>query len=220
MAAASQPKYDIAVKGAGSKLGDCPFCHRALLTLVEKKVPYTTTLIDFDHKPQWLLDVNPAGSVPVMKDLETGEWIVDSGTIADHLEATHPDPPLGTLDTSPQIGLDVLPKFKNFITSNPEEAAAKEAELEACLRGLDAHLAASGPYIGGEAPCATDLAVMPRLYHMQVATKHFRDWDVPAELQALQKYMELFMVRDSWNLTHYSPELVVAGWAKHGATKI
>jgi hypothetical protein len=32
--------------------------------------------------------------------------------------------------------------------------------------------------------------------------------------------MELFMVRDSWNLTHYSPELVVAGWAKHGATKI
>jgi hypothetical protein len=44
-----------------------PFCHRALLTLVEKKVPYTTTLIDFDNKPQWLLDVNPAGSVPVMK---------------------------------------------------------------------------------------------------------------------------------------------------------
>jgi glutathione S-transferase len=68
----------------------------------------------------------------------------------------------------------VLPKFKNFITSSPEEAAAKEAELEACLRGLDAHLAANGPYIGGEAPCATDLAVMPRLYHMQVATKHFR----------------------------------------------
>lgn len=30
-------------------------------------MPYTTTLIDFDHKPQWLLDVNPAGSVPVMK---------------------------------------------------------------------------------------------------------------------------------------------------------
>ncbi len=44
-----------------------PFCHRSLLTLEEKKVPYSTTLIDFANKPQWLLDVNPAGSVPVMK---------------------------------------------------------------------------------------------------------------------------------------------------------
>lgn len=37
-----------------------------------------------------------------------------------------------------------------------------------CLRGLDAHLAAHGPFIGGAAPCATDMAVWPRLYHMQV----------------------------------------------------
>lgn len=44
-----------------------PFCHRSLLTLEEKNVPYSTTLIDFANKPQWLLDVNPAGSVPVMK---------------------------------------------------------------------------------------------------------------------------------------------------------
>ena len=44
-----------------------------LLTLEEKEVPYTTTLVDFDHKPQWLLDVNPAGSVPVMK-VRAGGW--------------------------------------------------------------------------------------------------------------------------------------------------
>ena len=44
-----------------------PFCHRALLTLEEKHVPYTSTLIDFNDKPQWLLDLNPSGSVPVMK---------------------------------------------------------------------------------------------------------------------------------------------------------
>lgn len=50
-----------------SSLFPGPFCHRALLTLEEKRVGYTTTLIDFDNKPQWLLDVNPAGSVPVMK---------------------------------------------------------------------------------------------------------------------------------------------------------
>ena len=30
-------------------------------------MPYKTTLIDFAAKPDWLLEVNPAGSVPVMK---------------------------------------------------------------------------------------------------------------------------------------------------------
>ena len=80
-----------------------PFCHRALLTLEEKAVPYTKTLIDFDAKPQWLLDVNPAGSVPVMKDLASGEWIVDSGVIVDLLEARFPQPALGTSESAPQV---------------------------------------------------------------------------------------------------------------------
>ena len=30
-----------------------PFCQRVLLTLEEKKVPYTTHLIDLSNKPQW-----------------------------------------------------------------------------------------------------------------------------------------------------------------------
>lgn len=212
-------KYDIAVKASDGKLGDCPFCHRALLALEEKNVPYTTTLIDFDNKPQWLLDVNPAGSVPVMKELETGEWIVDSGVIVDYLEKTFPQPPLGTVDSSPQIGLDVLPKMRDFIKSSPEEAAAKEADLVACLKGLNDHLAAKGPFIGGAAPCATDCAVMPRLYHMQVATAYFRGWEMPAELTALKSYMDAFMARDSWRNTAYAPEAVTKGWERHGVKK-
>jgi hypothetical protein len=70
--------------------------------------------------------------------------------------------------------LDVLGKMKAFISSSPEEADEKEAALVECLRNLDRHLAAGGAYIGGAAPCSTDMAVMPRLYHMQVATQFFR----------------------------------------------
>jgi len=33
--------------------GAGPFCHRALLTLEEKKVPYERRYIDFAHKPDW-----------------------------------------------------------------------------------------------------------------------------------------------------------------------
>ena len=108
-------KLEMWVKGdpTTSTLGDCtlyeritlhpartllhagPFCHRVLLSAEEKEVPYTKGYIDFAAKPDWLLEVNPSGTVPVAKDLETGEWIVDSGVIADHLEAKYPQHPLG-----------------------------------------------------------------------------------------------------------------------------
>lgn len=34
-------------------LGAGPFCHRALLTLEEKHVPYTQHYIDLKDKPDW-----------------------------------------------------------------------------------------------------------------------------------------------------------------------
>ena len=32
---------------------DCPFCHRVLLTLETKEVPYESAYVDFNDKPQW-----------------------------------------------------------------------------------------------------------------------------------------------------------------------
>ncbi len=43
-----------------------------------------------------LLEVNPSGTVPVAKDLDTNEWVVDSGVIAEYLENKFPEHPLGT----------------------------------------------------------------------------------------------------------------------------
>ena len=39
--------------------------------------------------------MNPEGSVPVVKDLETSEWFVDSAKFVDYLEDKHPEPSLG-----------------------------------------------------------------------------------------------------------------------------
>lgn len=194
-----------------------PFCHRALLTLEEKSVPYQKTYIDFSAKPQWLLDANPSGTVPVMKDLETGEWIPDSGVISDMLESRFPEPRLGTLDSSPQVGMGIFTAFKEYGNSSDEEAAAKEAELHKQLQELEDYLSKSGgPYIGGQSPCATDASLMPKLYHMVIALKHFRGWELPAAFDEIHKYMNTFMERDSWKNTHYAPELVIKGWERHG----
>lgn len=38
-------------------LGDCPFCHRALLTLEEKGVAYEKVYVNFNNKPEELFKV-------------------------------------------------------------------------------------------------------------------------------------------------------------------
>lgn len=218
MAAPAQgPRFDIAVKEAptAGMLGDCPFCHRALLTLEEKGLIYQKTLIDFANKPAWLLEVNPEGSVPVMKDLTTGQWIVGSAVIADWLEEHFPLPVLGTTASAPHVGDDVFPAFVQFLKSTPDTAAEKEAGLVKALDTLEAHLAAEGPFVGGEAVSTTDCSLMPKLYHMQVALKHFKDWELPERYSAIRQYIQAFEARPSWQHTYYAPDVVIAGWQKH-----
>ncbi|KAI3890013.1 hypothetical protein MKX03_025754 [Papaver bracteatum] len=83
-----------AAAGAPDLLGDCPFCQRVLLTLEEKKVPYQMHLIDTANKPQWFLEVNPEGKVPVVKF--DGKWVPDSDVITQTLETKYPEPSLVT----------------------------------------------------------------------------------------------------------------------------
>ena len=193
-----------------------PFCHRTLLTLEEKNIPYSTTLVDFDNKPDWLFEVNPKGTVPVMKSLSSGAWTVDSGTICDMLEKEHPEPAMGLLEDSPQAGLDILGKFSEFLKAEGSDAADKEEALVSALTALDDYLSKNGPFICGEKPGATDAAVMPRLYHMREALKALKkNWSMPGHLVAVTEYMKAMEERNSWKNTYYAPEYVIRGWERH-----
>ncbi len=133
------------------------------------------------------------------------------------LEEKFPENKLGKAESSPQIGNAVFGAFKDFAKATPEDNAAKEAALLAALDEVEAHLQQNGgPYIGGEHPCATDISLMPKLYHLTVALDHFRGWTIPEKYTALKKYMDAYMAREAWKNTHYSPELVIKGWVRHG----
>lgn len=68
-----------------------------------------------------LLEVNPAGSVPVVKDRETGEWFTDSAKFVDYLEDKQPSPELGKTPDVPEAGSGVFPKFVAAIKAAPED---------------------------------------------------------------------------------------------------
>jgi glutathione S-transferase len=110
-----------------------------------------------------------------MKELSSGQWIVDSGVIADYLEEHFPEVKLGSMEGAGKAGGAIFGAFRDFAKSSEADAPAKEAALLAAYQELEDYLVASGgPFVGGAQPDATDVSLMPKLYHAQVALKHFR----------------------------------------------
>ena len=69
----------------------CPFCARVRLALGEKGVEYEQVAIDLANRPAWLVDMNPAGKVPVLDD---GFPLPESAVIMEYLEERFPEPAL------------------------------------------------------------------------------------------------------------------------------
>ena len=80
--------------------------------------------------PYRLLEVNPEGSVPVVKDAETGEWFTDSAKFVDYLEDKQPEPALGKSADAPEAGSQVFPKFVAAIKAPPEDKSKLEPVVE------------------------------------------------------------------------------------------
>ncbi|XP_022976471.1 glutathione S-transferase DHAR2-like isoform X1 [Cucurbita maxima] len=217
-----------AATGAPDVLGDCPFCHRVLLTLEEKKVAYKLLLVNLSDKPSWFLEVSPEGKVPVVKF--DGKWVPDSDVIVGILEEKYPDPSLVTPPQFSSVGSKINGAFVKFLLSKDPTDGSEQALLEE-LKALDEHLKAHGPYVAGEkvtavdlslAPklyhidiekvTAVDLSLAPKLYHIDIALGHFKKWVFPENLSSLSAYKKLLFARESFVKTKAVPEHVIAGW--------
>ncbi|KAI3947402.1 hypothetical protein MKW92_049147 [Papaver armeniacum] len=200
-----------AAAGAPDLLGDCPFCQRVLLTLEEKKVPYQMHLIDTANKPQWFLEVNPEGKVPVVKF--DGKWVPDSDVITQTLETKYPEPSLVTPSEYSSVGSKLFGSFVTFLKSKDASDGSEQALITE-LSALEEHLKAHGPYVSGEKISAVDLGLAPKLYHLEVALGHFKSWSVPENLTHVKNYMKLLFTRESFVKTQPADKkYLIAGWA-------
>jgi RNA polymerase-associated protein len=70
----------------------CPYCQRVRIALAEKRLQVEEHVVDLGNKPPELMEVNPAGGVPVL--VVDGVAIPDSSAILRHLEDHAPEPAL------------------------------------------------------------------------------------------------------------------------------
>jgi glutathione S-transferase len=214
MAGIDLEAFGKAKSGSGSpskERGDCPFSQRIYIELEEKKLPYTATYIEEgDNKPDWFMEKNPKGLMPVLRDGE--EWIQDSDKIAEHLETKYPMS-LATPQEYKQVGVNLFQAFTSYLKSQKPDDPSKD-ELIKELAALDEHLRAKGPYIGGANPSDSDYALIPKLHHMRVALAHFMKFKIPAKFTALLNYIELLEERPSFKKTNSPDEMICQGWQK------
>ncbi|KAJ1258733.1 hypothetical protein BS78_10G098500 [Paspalum vaginatum] len=190
-------------------LGDCPFTQRVLLTIEEKHLPYDLKLVDLANKPDWLFEINSEGKVPIVK-LED-QWIADSDVITQTLEEKYPEPPLATPPEKASVGSKIFSTFIGFLKSKDPSDGTEEALLNE-LSSLDSYLKDNGPFINGGTVSAADLSLGPKLYHMEVALGHYKNWSVPDSLSHVKTYMKSIFSMDSFIKTRALPEDVIAGW--------
>lgn len=209
------------IKGdpAAKKLGDCPFCHRVLLTAEAKGIPYASTMIDLDNKPEWLLE-KAQGKVPVLE--RAGYWLPDSDEIVKFFEREFPVPSMAAYDHG-DVGSKLFPAFRGAILAEKgsDEEKQKMADLDAELDRVDAYLAGradAGPFFGGAKLDAADASFAPKLYHAKVALPKLKG-TAPlfggGKRKALERYWEALTGLDAWKKTDYGEAAIVAGWERH-----
>ncbi|KAL8533386.1 hypothetical protein ACS0TY_009682 [Phlomoides rotata] len=198
-----------AAVGAPHVLGDCPFSQRVLLTLEEKNAAYKMHLINVAAKPQWFLEVNPEGKVPVIKFDD--KWISDSDVIVGIIEEKYPTPSLIYPPEVSSVGSKIFPSFVKFLLSMDSSDGTEKSLLQE-LKALDEHLKTKGTYVNGDNICAVDLSLAPKLYHLVVALGHFKSWTIPESLTHVNKYKKLLFSRESFQKTKAAEKYVIAGW--------
>lgn len=204
-----------AASGTGSPStvrGDCPFSQRTYIDLEEKGVSYKSTYIqEGSEKPQWFMENNPSGLMPVLRDGQ--KWVQDSDKIIEYLDEQFPDSPLKGPENLKSVGAGVFQNFTQWLQAKDANSPTKH-ELEKELQTLEEHLKTKGPFVAGEKFTDLDSALGPKLLHARVALQHFYGFKFPESLSALKKYMENVENRQSFKNTSYPNDMIVKGWQK------
>lgn len=192
-----------------NKLGDCPFTQRVLLTLEEKHLPYDMKFVDLSNKPDWFLKKNPEGKVPAIK--LDDKWIGDSDVITQALEEKFPEPPLATPPEKASVGAKIFPTFIGFLKSKDPNDGTEQALLNE-LTAFNDYLKENGPLINGDKVSSADLSLGPKLYHLEIALGHYKNWSVPDSLTYVKSYMKTIFSLESFIKTRAQTEDVIEGW--------
>lgn len=146
---------------------------------------------------------------------------MDSDTISDYLETKFAPgtefekKQLGMVAECPQPGNDIWPTFWEFLSTGKNKEA-----FEAELKKINDAVGDSMPFVGGQDPCAWDVALAPRLYLARVGCFFLNEWDIGNDFPNIKDYLHRWTGRSSWrNTASWDDESIIDDFKHHLETK-
>ncbi|XP_023656175.1 chloride intracellular channel protein 5b isoform X1 [Paramormyrops kingsleyae] len=213
-----QPEVVLFVKAGsdGESIGNCPFSQRIFMILWLKGVVFNVTTVDLKRKPADLHNLAPGTHPPFLTF--NGEVKTDVNKIEEFLEEVLAPPKYPRLASkhreSNTAGNDIFAKFSAYIkNTKPEANPGLEKSLVKALKRLDDYLNTPLPdeidadsmedektsnrkFLDGDELTLADCNLLPKLHIVKVVAKKYRNYEIPAELTAVWRYLQNAYSRD------------------------
>ncbi|WP_461537404.1 glutathione S-transferase family protein [Spongorhabdus nitratireducens] len=133
----------------------CPFAQRVMVVLNHKHVPHTVEWIDLRNKPDWFLDINPDGQVPVL--IAGDQVLTESQVINEFLDEQYPKPSMYPDDPSLKALYRVMAGkastansylYRISRASSRDEARESIYELSDWLHKIESRMSQLPPFEG------------------------------------------------------------------------
>ncbi|XP_009903599.1 chloride intracellular channel protein 5 isoform X1 [Dryobates pubescens] len=205
----------------GESIGNCPFSQRLFMILWLKGVVFNVTTVDLKRKPADLHNLAPGTHPPFLTF--NGEVKTDVNKIEEFLEETLAPPKYPKLAAkhreSNTAGIDIFSKFSAYIkNTKQQDNAALERGLVKALKKLDDYLRTPLPeeidansteeekvskrkFLDGDDLTLADCNLLPKLHVVKIVAKKYRNFEFPAEMAGLWRYLKNAYARDEFTNT-------------------
>ncbi|XP_067278547.1 glutathione S-transferase omega-2 [Pseudorasbora parva] len=190
----------------------CPFAQRTRLVLTAKGIKHDIININLKDKPDWFLEKNPAGTVPVL-ETSSGQVIYESPITCEYLDEVYPEKkllPSDPFERAQQKMLlehysKVIPLFYKISMGKKrgEDVSAAEVEFKEKVSQLNESLAKKKTkYFGGDSVTMIDYLIWPWFERAEMmGVKHCLD-----NTPELRKWIERMLEDPVVKATMFSTE--------------
>ena len=195
------------------------------MMLVLKDVAVNISLVD-------AIKSRAMKKLPALQFLQN-DLIEDPAEIETLIEKISPDRPLRSQNDEVNFlvfkgpGSGVYHKFCQ-LAKNADPAVDEKLKgmLKDELEALDTFMRSErmpGRFLGGDTFCLPDCILLPKLLHIKVVAKVFKDFEIPEEFTGIHKYMSVAKGEDTdqqsieteaFTKTSPSEEVIVDAWAR------
>jgi len=146
----------------------CPFAQRTRLVLAHKNIAFETVNVHLRSKPDWFLERNPLGLVPVL-ELDN-KIIYESTATMDWLDDVYPENKLQPSDPYRKAWDRILMEYFGKVISSMYSLRTSEDKDKIIGQLHDGYAyyekileKRGGPFFGGDKPCMVDFHMWPHM---------------------------------------------------------